>query len=99
MGKFHINAKGEPGLCRATRQCPFGESEDHYPSKEDARKAFEVKQSQLQEKTDYGVTRTTMFVVTDSVGSVRYRNIKSAEAHVAEHGGRIEPVTYVDDIY
>lgn len=43
MAKYHINKKGEPGACYATRKCPFGDVEDHYESKELARNAYETK--------------------------------------------------------
>ena len=42
MAKYHINGKGEAGLCRARKSCPFGDlTEDHYSSAEEARQAFE----------------------------------------------------------
>ncbi len=44
MAKFHVNpATGEPGICRARRNCPFGGAEEHYDSKEAARAAYERK--------------------------------------------------------
>ena len=42
MSKYHINAKGEPGLCRAEKNCPFGDSDHHFSTAEDARKAYEI---------------------------------------------------------
>ncbi len=45
MAKFHINPKtGEPGQCRAEKQCPFGGDEAHFTSKEAARQAYEAAQ-------------------------------------------------------
>lgn len=42
VAKFHVNNKGEPGLCRVqTGICPFGE---HYETKNIARKAYEALQ-------------------------------------------------------
>lgn len=42
--KFHINSLGEPGTCRAKQdRCPFGQESDHYPTKELAAKAYEVR--------------------------------------------------------
>lgn len=42
MARYHINGKGEPGVCRATQKCPFGDlQEDHYSSPEEARKGYE----------------------------------------------------------
>ena len=43
MARYHINPKtGKPGVCRATKSCPFGDMEaDHYPSVAAAQAAFE----------------------------------------------------------
>lgn len=49
MVKYHINGKGEPGQCRATKACPFGDmTEDHYSSPEDARRGYEKNFEQFQ---------------------------------------------------
>lgn len=43
MSRYHINEKGEPGVCKAKYGCPFGDMEaDHYGSKEEARAAYEL---------------------------------------------------------
>lgn len=44
--KYHISpSTGNPNRCYAnTKPCPLGGAEDHYPSKEAARKGFEKKQ-------------------------------------------------------
>lgn len=43
--RFHLNAKGEPGVCRATvKPCPLGGPADHYMSKVEALKAYKLKQ-------------------------------------------------------
>jgi len=40
--RFHINpTTGDPGACRAEVVCPFGNSDLHYDSREQARKAYE----------------------------------------------------------
>lgn len=41
--KFHVNNAGEPGVCRAVSRngCPFGGINEHYDSREKARKAYE----------------------------------------------------------
>lgn len=51
MVKYHISATtGRPNICRATkRQCPLGGEEDHYPTKEAARKALEAKDAKTYE--------------------------------------------------
>lgn len=42
MATYHINPEtGNPGLCKAVQRCPFGASDDHFSTKEDARKAYE----------------------------------------------------------
>lgn len=41
MARYHITASGDPGLCRAQIECPLGDSELHFETKEEARKAFE----------------------------------------------------------
>lgn len=42
MNKYHINPEtGNPGLCSAKINCPFGGDDVHYFSKEAAQKAFE----------------------------------------------------------
>lgn len=42
MNKFHINSKGDASQCKATKgQCPFGDEEEHYATREEAQAAFE----------------------------------------------------------
>lgn len=41
MAKFHLNYKGEPGVCSAKVNCPFGGEQDHFPSAQAARDAYE----------------------------------------------------------
>lgn len=42
MTKFHLNDKGEPGVCKAVKSCPFGDlTRDHYDSVSEARESFE----------------------------------------------------------
>jgi hypothetical protein len=39
---YHINSKGNPGVCKATQGgCPFGEASDHFATAAEARNAFE----------------------------------------------------------
>jgi hypothetical protein len=44
MTSYHIHpTTGTPAACRATQgRCPFGAAQEHYSSKDDARKAFEI---------------------------------------------------------
>lgn len=41
--KFHVNSAGEPGPCSAQVSCPFGSSDEHFDSKEEARDFYEKK--------------------------------------------------------
>ena len=42
---FHINDKGEAGKCSATQgNCPYGSEDEHYLSKQDAQRAYELEQ-------------------------------------------------------
>jgi hypothetical protein len=46
MAKYHINPRtGNPGICRAHKQCPFGGESEHYGSESEARQAYEAIQS------------------------------------------------------
>lgn len=46
MSKFHINWKGEPGICKAkSGNCPLGDAEDHFATKNEARDAYEAAHS------------------------------------------------------
>lgn len=45
MAIYHIKKNGEPGRCKAfLRECPYGGPEDHYHTKTDALRSFELKQ-------------------------------------------------------
>lgn len=45
--RYHVNSKGEAGVCRAKKTCPFGDLEsDHYSSPEEARQAYEQEMAQ-----------------------------------------------------
>ena len=46
MAKYHINYRGESGVCQALSTCPFGGPEDHFSSPEEARLAYESHASQ-----------------------------------------------------
>lgn len=51
MAKFHINpVGGDVGECSASlRECPFGSEEEHYPTAEAARKAYEEKAEDFED--------------------------------------------------
>lgn len=47
MTEYHINPEtGQPGLCRAKKQCRFGSSNEHYSTLDEARSAYEKTMSQ-----------------------------------------------------
>lgn len=47
MTTYHINGKGVPSICRAVKgRCPFGNSDSHYDSKEEAQKAADKQMEQ-----------------------------------------------------
>ena len=49
--KYHFNTKtGNPNICRAEKNCPFGGPEVHFATKDEARKGYEVGQSGSFEK-------------------------------------------------
>lgn len=44
--RFHVNPKtGDPNICRAVIYCPFAPPSGHYATKEEAREAYEAKNS------------------------------------------------------
>lgn len=50
MARFHLNPEtGEPGSCRARKNCPFGGDEIHFPDKNSARENFERTQQLLED--------------------------------------------------
>lgn len=45
MSRYHINPRtGDPGLCKAKISCPYGTADEHFPSEEKARAAYEAGQ-------------------------------------------------------
>jgi GNAT superfamily N-acetyltransferase len=43
MQRYHINSRtGNAGLCRALKQCPFGDNSSHYSNRELAQTAYEL---------------------------------------------------------
>ena len=72
MPRYHINNKGEAGLCFARKNCPFGDLErDHYSDKNEAILAFESKnQDQMFQTFKRG---------KDPLNYVKVRDILSGE--------------------
>lgn len=55
MTKYHINSKGVPSPCKATKgNCPFGGGESHYDSKEAAQLAADKKH-----ESEFGIIKPT----------------------------------------
>ena len=49
MKKWHVNLKGNPGICTAKISCPYGDLDRrHYDSPEEARKAYELMQDSVE---------------------------------------------------
>lgn len=58
--KFHVNAMGKALSCSAVKgRCPFGGSEDHYSSAQDAREAYENHMQQEFTKALKGFTKAS----------------------------------------
>lgn len=56
--KYHINDAGDPGPCSAKIKCRFGGSKEHYPTPEDAAKAYEEKMAKEIVSTNSKKTST-----------------------------------------
>ena len=55
--RYHINSKGEPGICKATkRACQFGES-DHFSTKTDAEKEAQKRLEKSYETIRRGIKK------------------------------------------
>jgi hypothetical protein len=53
MAQYHINPEtGNPGICKAKENCPFGDIQDHYGSAQLARTSFEIRMSQTSLEPD-----------------------------------------------
>jgi hypothetical protein len=53
--KYHIDAAGTPGLCRATKRCPYGDlQEDHFSSEAKARLSYELENTPRKLEFDPG---------------------------------------------
>lgn len=72
MARFHLNPEtGEPGSCRARKNCPFGGDEIHFPDKNSARKNFERTQ-QLLEEARSTKPKTSPFTDTAFASTLKY---------------------------
>lgn len=95
MTKYHNNDNGDPGPCNAQNgNCPFGDSEtDHYDSPEEARKAFEEKQSSglISTNTKNKYFNTMNNSITNMLNSApTYKKKATVTMRVAKKGEKLE---------
>jgi len=97
MAKFHINDRGEAGVCKANNGgCPFGSEAEHFSSAEEARQAFEeanssfvkidVPQKSPQEANGiYGTQANAIahFATAHNSGNTVYEHISNADGSVS----------------
>ena len=70
MANYHINPEtGEPGICRAKKNCPFGNLDSHYSSKEEAIEDFEaqMKREELIALGNYSSSPSTLHALNSSL--------------------------------
>lgn len=86
MARYHVNmTTGVPGVCRATKTCPFGLAiDDHYDTASNARSAFE---RDMNSKTFSKMKKAKTPVELRQVPSTILRNLPLKEmnsAHLAQ---------------
>jgi hypothetical protein len=66
MSRYHIDKKGEPGVCHATKSCPLGDNSEHYSTEGQARAAYE---ESMAEHIFYHVSRGSALkdILTDGL--------------------------------
>lgn len=68
QNKFHVNPKtGNPGVCRAKANCPFGGDDEHFESREEARSVYEKTQEKFEHfnwKSKMPATKGTYITAT-----------------------------------
>ena len=101
MAKWHINPKtGEPGLCRALKNCPFGGSDEHYSSREAAQGAYEAKMeaeadpmkgTQLRESQELGkATLNSLKLKGPQAGNYNLYMLKTYELEAERLHGKVQ---------
>ena len=76
MSKYHVNSKGEPGICQAKKYCPYGDLEkDHYPTKEAARLGYENTHNPIKNtiKTSKDLPKRIKFFENKEFGDGHHR--------------------------
>lgn len=98
MSSYHINpASGDPSICRAHKgNCPFGTSDKHYASVEEARSAFErtmasltvpaVSKKATQSFDDWGKAREAAQALTVAQRAQQAPAATHSGAHIPNNG-------------
>lgn len=74
MARYHINPEtGNPGFCRAKKNCPFGGDNDHFPTREEARKAAEA---ELAKEYSFDVTTAEPAAIDSRLADLYQERIK-----------------------
>lgn len=96
MARYHINPEtGNPGVCRATKQCRFGDHSAHYDSQEAAQAAYEasmataVPQSAKKEGPEELTERYDFpaYKLEDAVKRIERANRRAEKAGIEERFG------------
>lgn len=99
MPKFHINPEtGDPGTCSAKIQCRFGSESEHYNSPDEARNAYEEKQSssfQKAVKNDWDIRSERKQLLKRQTDEIRAE--AESLANDMEEDGALPAVTPLDD--
>lgn len=82
MAKFHINNKGTPGICKVkTGVCPFGNSEEHYNTHNEALIAYEVKMAEKLFPNDLNPKNKDILKILFRPGSKTLESIENFSAN------------------
>lgn len=100
MAIYHIKENGEPGRCRAfVGNCPYGGPEDHYLSKADAARSFELRQGGSfgpQEKDELVVIEQNELRIIDARLLDKARELANAHGEkVVEIQAITEPLAII----
>lgn len=99
MPKFHINPEtGNPGPCSAKIQCRFGSESEHYNSPDEARIAYEEKQSSSfaeAPKNDWDIRREHKALLKTQTTVLRAEAVQFAND--MEEDGALPGVAPLDD--
>jgi hypothetical protein len=101
MAKYHINTKGNPGLCKASKNCPFGDDAHHYSSQEEAQSAYELQMEQglLQKHSKIVIKAKLMIEIQKRIDSgMRFGGIisKDRTTQITEFGTQAVAISIAD---